>query len=127
MADGKILPFLMFQGEAEAAIDAYAALFPDSQVRDVVRNGPENKLFRATLDLAGQTVLIFESPVQHAFGFTPSFSFFVECEDEAEIERYVAALSEGGEFLMPLAAYDFARRFAWLKDRFGISWQFNLA
>ena len=113
MATGKILPFLMFQGEAEAALDAYSALFPDSEVHDVVRT-ERGSLFRATLSLAGQRVLIFESPVKHAFGFTPSFSFFVECEDEAEIERYVAALSEGGEFLMPL------------DDRFGISWQFNL-
>jgi predicted 3-demethylubiquinone-9 3-methyltransferase (glyoxalase superfamily) len=47
MADGKILPFLMFQGEAEAAIDAYAALFAGSEIRDVIRNGPGGRRRRA--------------------------------------------------------------------------------
>jgi predicted 3-demethylubiquinone-9 3-methyltransferase (glyoxalase superfamily) len=64
--------------------------------------------------------------VSHGFTFTPSLSLFVDCESEADLERIFAALSEGGGVLMPLGNYGFSRRFGWVNDRFGVSWQLNL-
>lgn len=58
--------------------------------------------------------------------FTPSMSLFVECDTEEEVERLFAALSDGGSALMPLGDYGFSRRFGWVADRFGITWQLNL-
>lgn len=77
--------------------------------------------------IAGQTIRVFDSPVKHAFEFTPSSSLFIECESESELERLFAALSENGRVLMPLDNYGFSRRFGWTDDRFGVSWQLNLA
>ena len=55
-------------------------------------------------------------------------SFFVSCEDEAEVDRLFAALSEGGNVLMSLSDdYQFARKYAFVQDRFGVSWQLMLA
>lgn len=45
----------------------------------------------------------------------------------AQIERLAEALGDGGKALMPLGDYGFSQRFAWLADRFGVSWQLNLA
>ena len=81
---------------------------------------------RAVLVLAGQELMVFDSPVKHAFGFTPSISMFVDCADELEIERLFAGLSEGGEVRMPLDNYGRSLRFGWVNDRFGVSWQLNL-
>jgi predicted 3-demethylubiquinone-9 3-methyltransferase (glyoxalase superfamily) len=64
--------------------------------------------------------------VKHAFTFTPAFSFFVDCESEEELKRLYAALSADGATLMPLGNYGFSRQFAWVNDRFGVSWQLNL-
>jgi predicted 3-demethylubiquinone-9 3-methyltransferase (glyoxalase superfamily) len=64
--------------------------------------------------------------MKHAFTFTPSFSLFVTCISEEEIGRLFCALSEGGAVFMPLADYGFNRQFAWVNDRFGVSWQLNL-
>ncbi|WP_116811230.1 VOC family protein [Steroidobacter cummioxidans] len=127
-----IRPFLMFQGEAEAAMNFYASLFPDTRITDIQRYGPgapgqEGSVIRATLSIAGQSVMCIDSPVKHAFTFTPAFSFFIECSSEQELGRLLAALSEQGATLMPRGNYGFSRQFAWVNDRFGVSWQLNLA
>ena len=54
-------------------------------------------------------------------------SFFVTCADEPEIDRLFAALSEGGSVMMALDTYPFAAKYAWVQDRFGVSWQLMLA
>jgi len=53
-------------------------------------------------------------------------SFFVDCDSEDEIDRLAKALGEGGTTLMALGDYGFSRKFTWLNDRFGVSWQINL-
>lgn len=128
----KVRPFLMFEGKAEEAMTAYVALFPDSEIVEISRYGPEGpgpegSVIRALFRLAGQDVYCIDSHVHHAFTFTPAFSFFVECASEAELESSFAALLQGGQALMPLDNYGFSRRFGWLNDRFGVSWQLNLA
>ena len=132
MAD-RITPFLMFQrGDAEAAMRFYVSLFPDSAIDRIERYGAqgpgaEGTVVRADFTLNGQKLICIDSPVRHAFDFTPSSSLFVDCASEEEIDRLFAALSEGGEVMMPLGEYPFARRFGWVADRFGVSWQLSLA
>lgn len=127
----KIKPFLMFEGKAEEAMKFYVSLFPGSEILDIVRYGPgqagaEGSVMKATFSIAGQTVMCIDSPVKHAFTFTPAFSLFVECESEDEIRRLSSVLSEGGAPLMPLGNYGFSRLFAWHNDRYGVSWQLIL-
>jgi PhnB protein len=43
-------------------------------------------------------------------------------DSDAEAERIVAALSDGGEVLMKMQDTFFASRFAQIRDRFGINW-----
>ena len=127
-----IRPFLMFQdGRAETAMTLYVSLFPDSEILDIDRYGaagpgPEGSVIRARFRIGGQEIFCSDSFVKHAFDFTPSTSLFVDCASEAEIARLASALGEGGAELMPLGDYGFSRRFAWVNDRFGVSWQLNL-
>lgn len=124
-------PFLMFEGRAEEALRFYAQTVPGSEIGPITRYGaegpgPEGSVLRAEARLAGQPVLCTDSFVRHDFGFTPAFSLFIEDEDEGEVRRLFAALSEGGKVLMPLGAYPFSRLFGWTGDRYGVSWQVNL-
>ncbi len=122
---------LMFEGRAEEAMSLYVSLFKGSEIRQVERYGPgepgkEGSIKRAEFTLAGQRMACIDSPVKHAFTFTPSLSLFVDCRDESELERAFAELSTGGAVLMPPGNYGFSRHFTWVTDRFGVSWQLNL-
>jgi predicted 3-demethylubiquinone-9 3-methyltransferase (glyoxalase superfamily) len=126
-----VRPFLMFEGCAEEAMNLYVSLFPGGEILEVVRYGPEGpgapgSIMKASFSVGGQTILCTDSWVKHDFTFTPASSLFVDCDSEDEIERLAAALADGGAVLMPLGEYGFSRRFAWVNDRYGVSWQLNL-
>ena len=123
---------LMFEGLAEEAMTFYLSLFPGSAVTSLERYGPgqqgkEGSIKRAEFRLGSHALACIDSPVPHAFTFTPSISLFVECESLEELERLFQALGVGGKTLMPLDNYGFSQRFGWVADRFGVSWQLNLA
>ena len=127
----KFVTFLMFEGKAEAAMDFYTSLFAGSKIDNIVRYGageagPEGSVMMATFSLGSQQFMASDSYVQHAFTFTPAISVYVNCESEAEIDRAFASLSEGGAVLMPLDTYPFSKKFAWVQDRFGVTWQLSL-
>jgi predicted 3-demethylubiquinone-9 3-methyltransferase (glyoxalase superfamily) len=128
----QIAPFLMFEGNAEQAMTFYTSLFDDGRVLHLARYGPEGPgpdgtVHLARFSLAGQEFLCSDSFVAHGFSFTPSFSVWIDTESEDELDRLFGALAEGGSELMPLGEYGFSRRFGWVNDRFGVSWQLNLA
>lgn len=127
-----VTTFLMFQGkQAEEAIRFYVDLFPNSAVDSIVLNGPgemgpEGTVKLAEFTLAGRKFRAIDSPPVHDFGFTPSISLFVDFEDRAAFDAACSRLSEGGTLLMPPGEYGFSTVFAWLNDRFGVSWQLNV-
>ncbi|HEY2213682.1 MAG TPA: VOC family protein [Acidimicrobiales bacterium] len=126
-----LTPFLMFTGQAEEAFRFYLSIFPDSALVDVEHYGAdeanvEGTIKRATFNLAGQSFICIDSPPMHAFDFTPSVSFFFDCESEGQLNSLYEALSDGGEVFMPVDQYPFAKRFVWLADRYGVSWQLSL-
>ena len=127
-----VRPFLMFQGGvASAALNFYLSLFPDARVDAIERYGagdpgPEGTIKVARFRIGGQSVMCSDSFVKHAFAFTPSFSFFVDCESEERLRQLADRLQEDGAVLMPVGNYGFSRLFTWVADRFGVSWQINL-
>jgi predicted 3-demethylubiquinone-9 3-methyltransferase (glyoxalase superfamily) len=125
-----VTPFLMFEGAAQEALDLYVAAFDDAEVLDVQRfaeggAGEPGTIEAAFLRIGEQRIRLFDSPVAHEFTFTPAVSLFVEFDSPEEVDATFATLSEGGGVLMPLDAYPFSPRFAWLNDRFGVSWQLS--
>lgn len=128
----KVTPFLMFQDcNAEEAMNFYTSIIEDSQISNLVRYGAneagqEGSVMLATFTLKGQEFMCIDSSVKHQFSFTPSFSIFVTCNTEEELVNLFEKLNEGGRVLMPINDYGFSKKFGWLNDRFGVSWQLNL-
>jgi len=132
VAEQRITPFLTFQNnDAEDAMNFYISLFDNSKVISMQRwgkdePGKEGTIMHATFELDGQTFMCSDSPPIHNWNFTPAVSNYVECKNEEEIDRLFSKLSENGEVAMPLNNYGFSQKFAWVVDRFGVSWQLNL-
>lgn len=143
-ATAAVTPFLMFEGEGGPAmgfyVQAFAPYLPATVTRRDLRDEshPETKdspdlvgtVLHGEISLAGQHLRIFDSPPGHEFSFTPSISLFVDLPASVspqDLDRLADTLSEGGHPLMPPGDYGFSQRFAWVADRWGVTWQLNLA
>ena len=125
----KATPFLMFQGEAKAALALYRNVFPDFE-QLLLQEHADRELARqvamARIRIGGQEMMLNDSPPAHDFTFTPASSIYLTCDDEAQLRHLAGALGDGGTALMLIDDYGFSRLFAWVADRFGVSWQLNL-
>jgi predicted 3-demethylubiquinone-9 3-methyltransferase (glyoxalase superfamily) len=127
----KITTFLMFDGRAEEALNFYITLFRGSEIIHITRYGPgeagaEGSVMNAAFSLDGQEFMCIDSSAKHEFTFTPAVSLYVNCETEAKIDGLFEALFHDGQVLMPMDRYPFSDKFAWVSDKFGVSWQLNL-
>lgn len=118
-------PFLMFQGQCEEALTFYAQTLPGARVVALDRK-PDGTVAMARLSVGGLEIMANDSPPVHAFSFTPSTSTFLTVDAADEVDSLANALGEGGKTHMPPDVYGFSRRFGWVEDRFGVSWQINL-
>jgi len=119
-------------GKCEEAINFYCSIFDGARVVAIDRYGPgggepEGTVRFARFELCGQRVQAIDSAAPHQFTFTPAISLWIDCASVDEIDRVADALAaDGGSFLMPIGNYGFSDRFAWVADRFGVTWQLNL-
>jgi len=101
----KITPLLWFDTQAEEAMNFYCSIFKNSKILSV-------SPFSVNFELEGQEYVGFNAGPE--FKFNESISFFVNCEDQAEVDYlWNALIADGGEESMC----------GWLKDKFGLSWQ----
>ena len=127
----KVKTHLMFQGDVEEAIDLYSSVFSEFKVLRIDRYGAGEPVAAGSLKLAhisfaGHELQMFNSPPVHDFSFTPSISLFVDFDDQEKLENAFATLSMDGVIMMPIDDYGFSKKFGFLADRYGVSWQLNL-
>ena len=124
----KIIPFLWFNTQAEEAMNFYIDMFngaphkkQESKIVGITRyekgmdapgaDALEGKIITGIFELAGQRFMALDGgPI---FAFTEAISFYVECEDQKEVDYFWNKLSAVPE----------AEQCGWLKDKFGVSWQ----
>ncbi|TDC72072.1 VOC family protein [Actinomadura sp. GC306] len=139
----KLSVFLMFHGNAEEAMNYYTSLFEDGEVLQVIRaraedaGWDEGALQYGIFQLAGQRLVCSNTPPPdshlrdlmpwHEFRFTPAMTIYVQRDSVEDFDRLYAALTEGGEVHLPARDYGFSPRFAWVTDRYGVSWRIDLS
>lgn len=139
----KITPNLWFNGNAKEAVDFYVSAFPDSKVISTTNypNSAEEGLADFQLDMAGKVLTVeFElGGLQFTainagpeFQFNPSVSFMVNFDPSQDeharehLDELWGKLIDGGKALMPLDTYPFSKRYGWVEDRYGLTWQLIL-
>jgi predicted 3-demethylubiquinone-9 3-methyltransferase (glyoxalase superfamily) len=130
MTKSPVVPCIWLDDQAEPAARFYGDTFPGGRVTAVSRypesfdnpgGKPRGSVLTVDFEIGGQRFTALNGGPQ--FVPNPSLSFFVHTDSAAETDRLASRLAEGGRELMPLDSYPWSERYAWVQDRFGVSWQ----
>jgi predicted 3-demethylubiquinone-9 3-methyltransferase (glyoxalase superfamily) len=112
----KVRTCIWYVDRLDAALTRYAQIFGNDfhvSHRDTVEGSPSPvPAVVAEFELFGQPYVGLQGGP--AVKSNESFSFYLLCEDQAEVDRWWTALLEGGGKEVQCG---------WLTDPFGISWQ----
>jgi predicted 3-demethylubiquinone-9 3-methyltransferase (glyoxalase superfamily) len=108
---------LWMDDRIEEAVQFYLSLFPNSRITDMSRypdsmGGMAGKVLVINFDLDGVRYMALNGGPQ--FKYTEAISIFVNCADQAEVDRLWNTLTANGGSEGPCG---------WCKDRYGLSWQ----
>ncbi|MGE4513963.1 MAG: VOC family protein [Chryseobacterium sp.] len=114
--NNNIFPCLWYDEDAKESAEFYCKIFDGKVTADtpVVMN----------IELFGQKLMLLNGGPQ--FKKNASVSFMVICETENEVQNYWDQLSEGGLVLMPLDSYSWSKKYGWVQDKYGVTWQIFL-
>jgi len=116
----KITPFLWFDNQAEEAAKFYTSLFKNSRIGKIARydeagekvsGRPKGSVMTVEFQIEGQEFVALNGGPH--FKFNEAISFVVNCNTQAEVDRFWKKLSAGGKKV----------QCGWLKDKYGVSWQ----
>ncbi len=126
----KISTCLWFNSGAEEAAKFYTSIFKNSKMHTValypksleaVTGKKAGMVMTAEFEIEGQWFLALNGGP--AFHINPSISFFVHCKTAEEVDALWEKLSDGGKVMMELGEYSYSKRYGWVADKFGVTWQ----
>lgn len=121
-------PFITVEQRATEMLAFYESVFPSFDLISKQHHAEPHQasIMLAVFSVRGQEVMVSDSVVSHDWGITPGISFFLDMDDGDELDALAHHLQEDGKVHMPPDNYGFSDRFAWVEDRFGVNWQFNV-
>lgn len=114
MNKANIYPCLWFDQEGKSAAEFYTDIFPDSEILS-------SDALVTRYNLLGCPFMNLNGGPRYQKN--PSVSFFVY--GAAQIDDLYMKLKDGGKVFMPLGKYDWSEKYAWVEDKFGVSWQLD--
>ncbi len=128
----KIIPHLWFDKEAHDAAKFYTTVFPESKITNIreLKDTPGGGSEIISFQLWRRPFMAISAGPY--FQINPSISFMVNFDSSRleraaeQLEEVWHRLAEGGRVLMPLDSYPFSRRYGWVEDKYGLSWQLIL-
>lgn len=108
---------MWFDGNANEAAEFYCSVFSDSSICG------ENPMV-VTFKSANQKFMCLNGGPM--FKFTPAISFYTIIPDEKELQSVWDKLIENGRALMPMDSYPWGKKYGWVQDKFGVTWQLTV-
>jgi predicted 3-demethylubiquinone-9 3-methyltransferase (glyoxalase superfamily) len=119
----KIIPHLWFDHQAKEAAEFYASVFDNSKINFItlMHNTPSGDAESVGFRILGYDFMaISAGPL---FRINPSISFHAMCRTVEEVDTIWEKLLKGGTVMMELGEYPFSKRYGWIQDKYGVSWQ----
>jgi PhnB protein len=133
-SDTLVQPYLCFEGTCEAALDFYkeklgAEVTMLMRFKDAPESGgcgdmpspPPDKVMHASFTIGGSMLMASDGRCSGRPYFT-GISLSLTLKSIPESERAFAALSEGGQVMMPLGKTFYSPSFGMVTDQFGVTW-----
>ncbi len=129
----KIVPHLWFDTQAKEAAEFYVSAFGNnSKINSIttLHDTPSGDVDSITFELLGHSFMAISAGPH--FTLNPSISFMVNFDPSRDkrarenLDDLWEKLSEGGAALMPLQEYPFSKRYGWIMDKYGLTWQLIL-
>ena len=127
-------PYLMFDGQCEAAFKFYAKVlggkieammtFEGSPMAEQTPSEWRKKVMHARITV-GDEMLMGTDPPPGRYEAMKGFSVTISVDNPHQAERIFRALSENGTVQMPIQKTFWAARFGMLVDQFGTPWMVN--
>ena len=119
----KIIPHLWFDKEARQAAGFYTSVFDKAKINSVrtIHDTPSGDAESVHFQITGYEFMAISAGPY--FQLNPSISFHARTRTIEEADRLWSKLSPGGKIMMALGEYPFSRRYGWVQDKFGVSWQ----
>lgn len=128
----KIVTHLWFDKEAKQAVEFYVSAFPNSKIThaSVIKDTPSGDCDMLSFEIDGTPFMAISAgpyfKINQSISFMVNFDPSKDTNAKENLDKLWEKLSMGGEVMMPLQEYPFSKRYGWIQDRFGVSWQLIL-
>ena len=109
-----LYPCIWMNNNAAEAAEFYCSVFPEAKIED------SNPIVTMWSSMGEKFMLLNGGPM---FKPTPSISFYSIFPDESQLQQIWDKLADGGMIMMPLDTYPWSKKYGWLQDKYGVSWQ----
>lgn len=128
----KIIPHLWFDKEAKESAEFYVSVFPNSKITShkVLKGTPSGDCDMMAFELGGVPFMSISAgpyfKINSSVSFMVNFDPSKDSNARENLDKTWEKLVDGGKVMMELGEYPFSKRFGFLEDKYGVSWQLIL-
>lgn len=129
----KIIPHIWYDREAKEAANFYVSLFENSRVKSIstIHDTPSGDCDILSFELRGLPFASISAGPHFKLNASISFMVNFDPSQDADAAKNIDTvwnriLEGGGTVMMDIQEYPWSKRYGWIADRYGMTWQLML-